>query len=157
MPWAFRAKFSYDVSLANSKAPGVCFVLVFSLYPVTDFGRKRTRYTWFWQKPILKYSTCRPRPVTQQYTGVPGVNRTHWWWFCSPQFQLATPSGFEVNDIPKPCILRTKWYHVFIRVMACFNTAYCLGEEAMCSWNALSRAVKSLWYRPVPSWTVFMY
>ena len=29
IPWPFRAKISYDISLADSRAPGVCFVLVF--------------------------------------------------------------------------------------------------------------------------------
>ena len=29
IPWPFRVKISYDVSLANSWASGVCFVLVF--------------------------------------------------------------------------------------------------------------------------------
>ena len=33
----FRAKISHDVGLANSRAPGVCFVLVF--INVADFGR----------------------------------------------------------------------------------------------------------------------
>ena len=41
---AFRAKISYDVSLANGRAPGVWFLLVFCMY-VTDFGRKVARYT----------------------------------------------------------------------------------------------------------------
>ena len=44
IPWPLRAKIRYDVSLANSRTPGVCFVLVLSMYLVTDFGRKVARY-----------------------------------------------------------------------------------------------------------------
>ena len=39
---------------------GARFLLGFSMYLVTDFGSKRTRYTWFWRLPyFLPFETGR--------------------------------------------------------------------------------------------------